>query len=213
MGNVARKAGWVLLGIVGSIAIVAVWLMTITLQVPVKIRSGYGVHTNQWDEGYVGATGTWVIDNDRQAFPVQYTELTCFLPDKQCRSATGEIVFGDTLSVSTERYDIVRWTADTIIFTTASAMCVDYTYTISRANQRVVGTRSPKKNRDSLCTTGAETLQLSLTDGFKVTQQLESEASARTQPFMWAALVVLWIFIGFRIFRKKAKNSLVLGPA
>jgi hypothetical protein len=96
---------------------------------------------------------------------------------------------------------------------TTSAMWVDYTYTISRANQRVVGTRSPKKNCDPSCITGADTFQLSLTDGFKVTQQLENEASARTQPFMWAALVVLWIYIGFQVFPKKAMNSLVLCPA
>jgi hypothetical protein len=211
MGNVARKAGWVLFGLVGSIAIVAIWLMSMSLHVPVKIRSGYGVHTNQWDQGYINATGTWVIENDRQAFPVQYTDLTCYLPDKQCRSATGEIVFSDTLSVSTELYDIVRWTADTIIFTTTSAMCVDYTYTISRTNQRVVGTRSPKKNRDPICVGGADTLQLSLSDGSKVTQQLESEASAKTQPFMWAALVVLWIFVGFRVFRRKPSPALVAG--
>lgn len=212
MPRIAKKAGWVLLGIIGSIGIVAIWLTSMTLYVPVKIRSGYGVHTNQWDQGYVSASGTWVIENDRQAFPVQYSELTCILSEKQCQSATAEIMFGNMLSVDRQIYSVERWTDDTVIFTASSALCVDYTYTISRANQRVVGTRTRKKNPGPSCFSGSETLQLSLVDGFKVTQQLEKEASSNTQPFMWATLVAFWVFIGFRVFRRQSRTSVAMQP-
>ena len=47
----------------------------------------------------------------------------------------------------------MRWTNDTIIFTTY-AQCVDYTYTISRASERLVGTRTPKKAEVGTCLGG-----------------------------------------------------------
>jgi hypothetical protein len=43
---------------------------------------------------------------------------------------------------------------------------------------------------------------LSLKDGFRVQMALEEEARGRAQPFVWAGLTVLWLFIGIRVFRR-----------
>jgi hypothetical protein len=145
-----RVVGWLFLGLIGSAAILAMMLLYVGTQVPVHLRSGGKIFANSWDSGFVHASGTWVIENDTQAFPLQFTELRCYRQDNECTSATAEVTFGDTLSVDTDRYEVVRWTNDTIIFTT-SALCVDYTYTVSRASERLVGTRTPKKAATDTC--------------------------------------------------------------
>ena len=39
-------------------------------------------------DGYVNATGTWVIEGDNQGFPLQSTEINCERELKRCTSAT-----------------------------------------------------------------------------------------------------------------------------
>jgi hypothetical protein len=77
-----------------------------------------------------------------------------------------------------------------------SPRCVDYVYTINRANQRAFGTRKPKNETDSQCQQFLEQreFKLTLVDGFTVWQQLNSEASNRVMPFVWITIVLLWVF-------------------
>jgi hypothetical protein len=206
--TIGRFVGWVLVGLAGTVAVFASTALYMKIQVPVNLRSGGNVFTSNWDNGFVHASGTWVIENDRQAFPLQVAEVLCRRSDSECTSATAEVTFGGLLNVDTDRYEVVRWTTDTIIFTT-SALCVDYTYTISRASERLVGTRTPKRAGSASCPSGAgkDTLQLSLKDGFKVQMGLEDEARSRAQPFLWAGLTVLWLFIAMRVFRRRASSA------
>lgn len=199
-----RIVGWVLVGLVGTAAIFSMMFLYVGKQVPVSIPMGGKVFDSSWDNGFVHASGTWVIENERQASPLQYTEVSCFRADNACRSATAEVSFGGYLSVDADRYEIAKWTDDTIIFTT-SALCVNYTYTISRASARLVGTRTPKKTADGACPQGVgkNTLQLSLKDGYLVQRALEEEARGQAQPFVWATLGIFWLFILTRIFRRR----------
>jgi hypothetical protein len=211
---VLRKVGgtlvWVIAGLLGSAVIYAAWLFVIEAQIPLRIRHGGQIYTGHWEEGYVSAHGTWVIENGRQAFPNQITELTCLRSERLCRSATA--IAGDTLSVDTETYEVLHWTDDTVVLTTSSALCVDYTYTISRAEERVVGRRTPKRNVDSMCDVGTkDILELSLGDGSKVTLALQQEARVRTRPFMVAGLAVVWVFIASRLLRRRSRGSVVAG--
>jgi hypothetical protein len=205
-----RTLGWVVAGLLGNVAIYAAWLLVIEAQVPLSIRHGGQIYTGHWEEGYVSAHGTWVIENGRQAFPNQITEMTCLQAERLCRSATA--IAGDTLSVETEAYEVLHWTDDAVVLTTSSALCVDYTYTISRAEERVVGRRTPKRNVDSMCDVGTkEILELSLVDGSKVTSALQQEARVRTRPFMGAGLTVVWVFIASRLLRRRSTGSVVAG--
>ncbi|WNJ90075.1 hypothetical protein [Bosea sp. 685] len=200
-----RVFGWLLVGFAGTVAVFSTMFVYVGTQVPVNIRMGGKVSDNSWDAGLVSASGTWVIENEKQAFPLQYTELRCFRAESACRSATAEVSFGGTLTVDMDYYEVARWTNDTIIFTT-SAQCVSYTYTISRASARIVGIRTPKKTTDDTClqSMGKDTLQLSLKDGFRVQMALEEAARGRAQPFVWTALAILWMFVLPRVWRRKA---------
>ena len=41
-----------------------------------------------WNSGLIKATGTWILEGDEQAFPVQTTELKCYKEQRQCIEAT-----------------------------------------------------------------------------------------------------------------------------
>ena len=207
--SIGRSILWILVGLVGSVGIlIAAMGLYVKSQVPVSLRSGGTVYVGMWDEGYVAASGTWKIENQKQAFPLQYTEMKCRRSENFCTSATAEIGFYDTLTVDTNYYGIAKWTADTIIIT-SSASCVDYTYTISRSSQRVIGTRNPKATTNEACPSGVgkEVLQLSLADGAKVQSELEQEVRNRAQPYMWVALVGWWLVIGSRLIRRNATGD------
>lgn len=205
-----RIAGWVLVGLVGTVAVFSAMFLYVGYQVPVKLYGG-GVDIKEWDSGLVIALGTWVIEGDRQAAPLQHTVLTCQRDAKECKSSTAEISYGGFLAVDSDRYEIIRWTDDTIDFA-SSALCVNYTYNINRISARVVATRTPKKDGPALCGgLGRGTFQLSLKDGYLVESALKNEAWARAEPFAWATLGALWLFILTRILRRRTTVAVRAG--
>lgn len=42
------------------------------------------VFTDYWESGYLSARGTWIIEGDRQAHPLQTTEIHCYRDRRQC---------------------------------------------------------------------------------------------------------------------------------
>ena len=200
--SVGQIIGWLLVGAVGSLTIVAGWRYYVDTQVPVKLRAGGSVETNLWDRGFVTANGTWVTENDGQSDALQYTNLACYRSDGTCRAATAEILAATTLSLNTVTYKITRWSETTLMFTNSESPCTEFTYPISRANQRIVGTRSSKKSADEACPVADEVVQLTLVDGAKVTKAQEQEANARAQPVAWASLAALWMFVLSGLFRR-----------
>jgi hypothetical protein len=200
--SAGRIIGWLLLGAVGSLAIVAGWRYYADTQVPVKLRAGGSVETNLWDRGFVTANGTWVTENGGEPDPLQYTNLACYRSDNTCRAATAEILAATTLSLSTATYKITRWSETTLIFTNSESPCTEFTYSISRANQRIVGTRSSRKGANEACPVDDEIVQLTLVDGAKVTKAQEQAANARAQPVAWASLAALWVFVLSGLFRR-----------
>lgn len=200
--GVGRIFGWLLLGAAGSLTIVAGWRYYVDTQVPVKLRAGGSVETQLWDRGFVTANGTWVAESGGEPDALQYTNLACYRSDNTCRAATAEILAGTTLSLNTVTYRITRWSESTLIFTNSESPCTEFTYSISRANQRIVGTRSARKSADDTCPVADEVVQLTLVDGAKVTKAQEQEANARAQPVAWASLAALWMFVLSGLFRR-----------
>ena len=85
--------------------IVAIWIAVAVLagtiaqlRVPVNLTTYSGV--TSVSDGYVKAAGTWVIEGDRQGFPLQTTEITCKRELKRCSSATAQIMLGNQLRYS-----------------------------------------------------------------------------------------------------------------
>ena len=62
-------------------------------RVPVSLRCG--ANAEQVGD-YVFASGTWVIEGDKQTFPLQTTEMQCDCTLLRCLSATAQVGYGST---------------------------------------------------------------------------------------------------------------------
>lgn len=49
------------------------------------------VGTSMWDDGFVSATGTWTMLNDRPADPIQSSEIRCHKNMGACFEATAKL--------------------------------------------------------------------------------------------------------------------------
>jgi hypothetical protein len=211
MKRLVRGLGWVLVGIVGTLTLLLVRNAALSHNVPVRPGLGPLVSTNMWKDGMIWARGTWIMENDRPAFPLQMTEIYCVRSHGTCTTATAEVQ-DDALNVEMETLQIDRWSDDAVVVSNSSAVCADYIYTISRANQRMVGTRSPKKRSDDRCSlASANTIQMTLGNGFDVALRMEREAASKVDPFLWTALVVLWLFVASRFVRRRRSTPVVTG--
>lgn len=201
MRTIGRGFIWLLIGLLGSAFIAFITMWIVERQSLPRIASGGSVFTSFWDRGYVSAKGTWIIEDSKQAFPRQTTEIKCYRDEKECQSAQAEITFGDTLSVQTERFSVTTWDNNTIVYTSTEPSCVSYIYTISRASERVTGQRKPKQAADDLCKQVLEqrVLNLTMRDGFQVWQQLQQETMSSTLPYMWVTIGIWWAFAIFKI--------------
>src|SRR5215469_5395399 len=108
-------------------------------QVPVG-PIGVTVVTEYWAKGYVGLRGTWVIEREKQAFPLQVSKIGCRLAEKQCVESRAEIS-GTTLMVDQDTHEIMSWDEHTLIFGNNDA-CVNYVFTVSRDTKQVSGLRT-----------------------------------------------------------------------
>jgi hypothetical protein len=208
--RVLKAVGWsvlfVVVGLAGTLAILAGATFLISTQNPVSLSSGVLVYTDAWDRGYVYASGTWTMENSRQAFPIQTSKIRCNREEKSCTNAQAEIAFGKMLHLETYNYDITKWDNTTILFRTATD-CVEYVYTVDRSNKRLVGTRTKKATFGTDCTLIEDKpLRLALVDGYDVWNKLSQEVEAKYHPFMWMAVVAWWPLLGLMMFWRRRKT-------
>ena len=76
-----------LLLVVGLCVIAVFHFSYISSQVPVSILDQGRVDTRGWDQGFVVADGTWAIDGEKHAFPLNVSEIRCIKQDRQCYAA------------------------------------------------------------------------------------------------------------------------------
>lgn len=130
------------------------------------------------DDSYVSAKGTWVIEGDRQAYPLQTTEIICERELMRCTSATAQIT-GRSLSVNVDTYEVASWEKTRIVFVNTAPTCANYIFTIDFPTKAVSGLRKKKSSGPSVpadCNTLDKELRLSLRTGFDVSQSLKDEA-------------------------------------
>ena len=82
-----------------ALALVA-WIATLLLSGVVVCVAGarelrYGANVEQVGD-YVFASGTWVIEGEKQTFPLQTTEMQCDCTLLRCLAATAQIEYGST---------------------------------------------------------------------------------------------------------------------
>jgi hypothetical protein len=136
MRTVGRIILWLFIGIVASVFIGFVAITSIEYQSNPKMSTGGSVFTSFWDRGFVSATGTWIIEESRQAFPRQTTEIKCYRDEKVCLSAQAEITFGDMLSLQTDRMTITSWDANIIVYTSTDPTVCLYDHSRELAGDR-----------------------------------------------------------------------------
>ena len=200
---IGRGVLFLVIGLVGTLAILIGATFLVGTQTPVSLPSGVFVYTDAWDRGYVYASGTWTMENSRQAFPIQTSKIRCNREEKSCTNAQAEISFGKMLHLETYNYDVIKWDGTTIIFRTATD-CVEYIYTVDRANKRLFGTRTKKPNTGTDCTMIEDKpLRLTLVDGFDVWKNINQEVEAKYFPFMWMAVAAWWLLLGLIMFWRR----------
>jgi len=174
-GGVWRVLKWLLLALVVWVLLLFAAGRTVEKEVPFVLPSR-SVVTGMWDKGYVSAMGTWVIDNAKSAAPFQTSTISCWRSEDVCREARAQLVNGNYLDVDLDVYEIEKWDAHTIIYTTDSPTCVHYTYTIDRASEAVSGVRVVKTPDDPRCVDLDRRLVLRLVDGLDVHMKAREEA-------------------------------------
>lgn len=152
--------------------------MTVTqLRVPVDLSSFNEISSITDD--YVKASGTWVIEGDSQAYPIQTTEIWCERELHRCSSATAEIISGEQMVVHLDFFEVNTWDKNQVIFTDASPSCVDYIHTINLLTKSVTALRQKKLDTSKSirdCSAVATELRLTLRKGSEVVAKARNEA-------------------------------------
>lgn len=144
-------------------------------RVPVSLSPSKLVYGMQ--DSYAVASGTWVLENDEQAFPLQTTQIRCEKELKRCTAGTAMVMLGRQLTVDVTFYDIIAWDKSRVVFTDDSPRCVSYVYTIDLVTKVANGVRSKKKGATSAeCAAYDKELRLNLQDGFHEAYALQQKA-------------------------------------
>ena len=168
------------IGIIVVVAWIGLMLLTELMQsaaVPVALPtlSVYG------NESFVWVQGTWTIEGEKHAFPLQTTEVTCSREDGVCRSATAEITSGmgvSMLNVRTETFNVTSWNEDSVVYVDTSPTCVYYIHTINPRIKSVTGIRKklPPERQSGDCSALDDELRLTMKDGGDITSPMLEES-------------------------------------
>jgi hypothetical protein len=141
------------------------------------------VFVDFWDQGWVSATGTWIIAGQKSGRPVQTSKIQCDKKLAICAEATAHLD-DDFLSANTEVHQIDRWDDHEIVtLPKQSATCARYTMRIGRAQRAVTGLRL-RTSDAGVCAGFEAELHLQLVDGMVVTRQMIDERNKQTEGLM-----------------------------
>jgi hypothetical protein len=119
--------------LLGWTAIGALHLAVLSHNVPLTPLSFGRVHTESWDQGFVAADGTWTIDGESHAFPLNMSDIRCIKDEKSCYAAEARLS-DNYLVADLEFYKITNWDNSTLEFVT-DATCVSYVYSSTEARK------------------------------------------------------------------------------
>ncbi len=174
------------------------------------------VYTDYWERGYVTASGTIKILNEKSAIPYQTSEISCSRESNSCSAATAEyMTWNDVrnLNVALDEYPIKLWDANIIVFGKRFD-CVDMTYTINRSNKSVTGIRE-KISSEGICdSVDKKPLELALIDGSEIWRDgYHAEGRAVRNILLvsliaWSLLTIVFIkLIQFYLKNKGLRNK------
>lgn len=196
---------WLLLWPVGALAAGALAVSVLAITEGLSLQ-GSSFSDMFWDRGLVFVSGTWEIEGEQMAAPINHVEIRCERDAGVCTEAAAEVFprLSNLLSVRLEVRPIESWTSQTIV-TRNEAGCADYVMTISRATESVTALRVRRESGNRFATMDCTVLnarnEYRLIDG--ADRELR-KSIARGQVFGWSllAIIALWsIFVGYRISR------------
>jgi hypothetical protein len=174
--KLAKILGIVAMTLAGVAGLLALYGYVVELAVPVALLGDGRVDVASWDEGYISATGTWVIHQERHSTPINASLVKCYRGTSECFEAQAS-VFQGYLSPDLIRYPIHRWDETRVEFT-HDLPCVTYTYAVDRATQKLSGRRLKKDGHAEGCSLVIENdLRLSFVSGLEVVKGLRRENS------------------------------------
>ena len=203
MKKLAKVAGIIALTLSGLVGLLALYGVVVEALVPASLVGDGRANVGTWDSGYVSTMGTWVIDQEQHASPLNASEIRCYRDQRECYEAQASI-FSGYLTPALERYPITRWDASSIEFGN-NLPCVIYTYVIDRATQKLSGRRLKKEAAPGECDLIIQNdLRLSFVNGLDVVNQLRRE-KAPTAVFLiiGAAFTLLMLAWMWKVVRRK----------
>ena len=151
-----------------------------------------------WDQGFVTASGTWTLDGQNHAFPINMSEIQCIKDDRRCYAAAARLS-GRYLVADLDFYNVTKWDSSTLEFVT-DAVCVAYVYVINRNTEKLTGRRVAKTTDDPTCKSiiSSPVLGLSFVNGLDVVTKLRSEAAPTLISLpvatIWTGVILFWIW-------------------
>jgi hypothetical protein len=101
------------------------------------------VYVDSWDQGFVSASGTWVMAPDQLFYPMNVSAIKCFRDQKTCYDAQATISQYGFLQSDLTTFPIVRWDSSTIQFGETTT-CFNSIYEIDRATETLSGRETAK---------------------------------------------------------------------
>src|SRR3989344_6633671 len=147
------------------------------------------VFTDFWDAGFVSASGTWVLSNDKMSEPEQTSKINCDRRMNICTEAFA-IVGGEgsdrRLFVDIDIYEIERWDDHEIVTKPLQSAlgCVRHVRRFNKLQKSVTGIRSTISNETNCKEVFVKELYMELTDGFKVYSELLQERNKKWRQLM-----------------------------
>jgi hypothetical protein len=164
-----------------TLMVVVFWVGTVLAAIVVA-KSRVPVNLPVWDsvsalgDSHAVAKGTWVIESQQQAFPLQTTDIQCEKELRRCTMATATVMSGDQLNLNVDFYEVISWDKSRIVFVNETPLCVRYIYTIDLATKATNAIRSKRASKGADCAAIDQELRLSLKNGFHEGLKLQEEA-------------------------------------
>jgi hypothetical protein len=147
--KLAKIVGIIAMTLAGLLGLLALYGYLVEVAVPVALLGDGRVEVASWDDGYLSATGTWVIDQERHSTPLNASLIKCYRGSLECFEAQASI-FQGYLAPDLIRYPIQRWDGSNMAFS-QDLPCVTYTYVVDRATQKLSGRRLKKDSHAEGC--------------------------------------------------------------
>ncbi len=172
-----------------------------------------GWATSVWTNGnYAGFGGTWIIDGEQHAYPVNYTDYKCYRSANRCylaEASLSELDSSSHLLVRTETMKVIKWDQSEILLED-EATCRVSTISVNLVSKDVV---MITRNKGDACSDQEILPKLPapriarLVNGFDVISKAHKEALEATRKLWSKPMQQTWAAMMARVKAAEKSNS------